>query len=327
MVFQEPRKSIWSRRRFFSAGLRAFAGLGLARLVSGANNTGKVPKIRVLSRKFITGPADRPFHLPTDAATGPDSNVYILDGVNHRVLIYTADGRLQSEFGAKGSEPGRLNMPLGIAAGSERTIYVADSGNHRFQIFDGDGTLIQAVPLPASPEHPADPSDLAVDVTSNRLYIADNDNHKIHVYDLAEKTFAVAIGTHGKFELQFRYPFLIDTSAQGYLLVVEPINTRVQVINSRGKFIRFIGSWGVRPGQLFRPKGVAVMKDSVFVSDSYLGRVQVFGLDGGFRGILADSEGTPLGFTTPTGIAADPKHRRLYVVELKANRVSVLGLE
>ena len=81
------------------------------------------------------------------------------------------------------------------------------------------------------------------------------------------------------------------------------------------------------PGQLFRPKGVAVWDNRVFVTDSYLGSVQVFDLNGDFLGALTDAAGAAMKFTTPTGIAVDANRKRLYVVELKANQVCRVDLE
>ena len=63
------------------------------------------------------------------------------------------------------------------------------------------------------------------------------------------------------------------------------------------------------------------------MTDSYLGNVQVFTLDGRFLGVLADAAGMPMAFTTPTGITIDSERHRLYVVELKANRVRRVDLE
>ena len=64
----------------------------------------------------------------------------------------------------------------------------------------------------------------------------------------------------------------------------------------------------------------------VFVSDSYLGVIQVFDHDGNVRCVLKDEEGSVMHFETPTGIFID-KHMRLYVVEMRANRVKVLQLQ
>jgi len=160
-----------------------------------------------------------------------------------------------------------------------------------------------------------------------RLYIADNDNHRLHIYNLSSDKFEGFFGEPGLGERQFRFPFLLDVSEKGYICVVEPINTRVQVLNSRGKFVNFIGAWGVDEGQLFRPKGVVILGNNVYVTDGYLGRVQVFDLKGNFLGILADTAAKPIKLITPTGIAADAKRKLLYVVELKANRVCRIELE
>ena len=48
---------------------------------------------------------------------------------------------------------------------------------------------------------------------------------------------------------------------------------------------------------------------------------------GDFLGMLTDSEGAPVQLVTPTGITIDAERRRLYVVELKADRVCRMDLE
>lgn len=266
--------------------------------------------------------------MPTDAAVGPEGDLYVLDGVHHRVVVFDIEGKFQRQFGTQGSEPGQFHFPLGIATAPDGKIYVADSGNHRFQILAPDGKPLDAVSLPdAGSEMPPDPTDTVVDAARQRVYVSDNDNHRVLVYDLANRRFESVWGKPGQGRRQFRYPFLVDLSADGYLLVVESINTRVQMLNPDGKFVRFIGAWGVNAGQLFRPKGVAIDGNRVFVTDSYLGSVQVFDLNGTFLGPLTDTAGTPMKFTTPTGIAVDAQRRRLYIVELKANQVCRVDLE
>jgi predicted CXXCH cytochrome family protein len=306
--------------------------LGLAAVTLAAQSVpaskGGGSTIAVRDEGAIVGPEGDFFNMPTDVAVGRNGSLYVLDGVNHRVVVYDAAGRFQFPFGSRGGGPGQFLYPLGIAADPNGNVYVADSGNHRFQIFTAEGKLLDAVPLPATASGlPPDPADVAVDPMRKRLYIADNDNHSIHVYSLAGRRFEPAWGSPGQDQRQFRFPFLIDVSAQGYLLVVEPINTRIQFLNPEGKFVGFIGGWGIDPGQLFRPKGVAVCGDRVFITDSYLGNIQAFDLSGRFLGALADTTGTPMEFATPTGIAVDASRNRLYVVELKANRVRRLALE
>jgi DNA-binding beta-propeller fold protein YncE len=287
-----------------------------------------VRTIKTLGKRVLVGPEGTPFNMPSDAAVGQNGVLYVLDGVNHRVVAYDANGEFRFQFGNRGSKRGQLLFPLGIATAPDGRIYVADSGNHRFQIFATDGKPIDAVTLPpVASGAPPDPTDVAVDPLRERLYIIDNDNHHIILYNLATRSFGSVWGSPGQAERQFRFPFLLDVSSQGYVFVVEPINTRVQVLNPEGKFVGFIGGWGVEPGQLFRPKGITIDADRVFVTDSYLGHVQVFKPTGEFLGLLADAAGTPMKFITPTGITCDPERKRLYVVELKANRVCRVDLE
>jgi DNA-binding beta-propeller fold protein YncE len=121
---------------------------------------------------------------------------------------------------------------------------------------------------------------------------------------------------------------LITLNKAKYLYIVDVINTRVQVLNPDGLFVAFIGGWGVEKGEFFRPKGVAIDKESrVFVSDSYMGIIQVFDSNGEFHAVVGDPEkGAVKKFVTPTGLFID-NHNRLYVVEMLANKVSVYHIE
>jgi hypothetical protein len=72
--------------------------------------------------------------------------------------------------------------------------------------------------------------------------------------------------------------------------VVDVLNTRVQKFDPFGNYISDIGSWGVLPGQLFRPKGVAIdRRNRVFVSDSYTGLIQIFTDFGRFLGVVCEN--------------------------------------
>jgi DNA-binding beta-propeller fold protein YncE len=66
-------------------------------------------------------------------------------------------------------------------------------------------------------------------------------------------------------------------------------------------------------------------KGNIYVSDSYLGVIQVFSNDTRLRYVLSDNE-KPYTFTSPTGITIDKKNR-LYVCEMLKNKVSVFQLE
>ena len=295
-------------------------------LLSFAPTVSAFGAVRIIGIKFlfnITGD----FSEPSDVAVSGDGRIYVVDGVNGRIKVFTSNGKAQASFGETGGGDGEFNFPLGIDVDDSGKIYVADSGNHRVQIFDRDGGFVSGIDLPGRGVKPADPTDVAVDETRNRLYVVDNDNHRYLAYDLSTSKLIADVGGPGEQELMFRYPFFLALNREGYLNIVDVINTRVQVVNPDGLFVTYISGWGVGAGQVFRPKGVAVdRRDRVYVSDSYMGVIQVFDSWGELQGVLGDADTSTVGrFRTPVGLCIDARDR-LYVVEMLANRVSVYGI-
>lgn len=88
--------------------------------------------IRIRTKSVIVGPRDEPFSMPSDAAVGRSGNLYVLDGVHHRVVVYDAAGEFRFQFGSRGGDAGQFLFPLGITTVPDGKVYVADSGNHRF---------------------------------------------------------------------------------------------------------------------------------------------------------------------------------------------------
>ncbi len=265
---------------------------------------------------------------PSDVAVSKDGKVYVVDGVNNRIKVFDAKGKELSSFGEAGVGDGRFNQPLGIDVDDSGKIYIADSGNHRVQIFDPKAAFLAKIDLPAKNGKPADPTDVAVDTKRDRLYVVDNDNHRIFFYTLSTLKPIKSVGEPGEQELMFRYPFLMTLDPGGNLYIVDVINTRVQVISPDGQYITQIGGWGVEKGEFFRPKGVAIDAEGrVFVSDSYMGVIQVFDSWGAFKGVLGDSGKKALHrFRTPVGLCIDHRNR-IYVVEMLADKISVYGIE
>ena len=264
----------------------------------------------------------------SDVSVSRDGKIYVVDGVNHKIRVFNPDGKPIFAFGREGAGNGEFKFPLGIDIDGSGKVYIADSGNHRLQIFNPEGGFIAKINIPSKTRHPADPTDVAVDDSRNRCYIVDNDNHHILVYDLATLKWIQTYGSPGTDKRAFRYPFFITLDKKKYLYIVDVINTRIQVLNPEGLFVEFIGGWGVEKGEFFRPKGVAIDKDGrVFVSDSYMGVIQVFDANSQFCAVVADpAKGKIKKFKPPAGLYIDTKNR-LYVVEMLANKVSVYQIQ
>jgi DNA-binding beta-propeller fold protein YncE len=104
--------------------------------------------------------------------------------------------------------------------------------------------------------------------------------------------------------------------------VVDVINARVQKFDPAGTHLLTIGELGGKAGTFYRPKGVAVGETgNIYVSDSFLGVVQVFSPDGRLAYVLGE-DGAATVFDTPVGLATSGT--RLYVTQMLAGKVAVL---
>ncbi len=260
--------------------------------------------------------------LPSDVAVDRKGRIYILDGTDSIVRIYSKSGKPLSTLGDQST----LNLPMGLDVSPDGGVLVADSGNHRVVFFPvaAANPVLFDLPIPVD-GNPADPTDVVFGQHYDTFFVVDNDNHRVLALDM-EGRVLWSSGRMGRNPGEFRFPFMLDRNKEGNIFIVEVINTRVQVLDKDGEYVRFIGDWGIEAGQFFRPKGVTVESlGKLFVSDSYLGVIQIFTTGGEFVGAVGDETGTLRKFTTPMGITASGK--RLHVIEMYSNRLVVLERE
>jgi DNA-binding beta-propeller fold protein YncE len=224
------------------------------------------------------------FSQPSDVSVSREGLIYVVDGVNNKIKVFNQKGTFLYSFGRKGTKNGEFQFPLGIGIGDSGKVYIADSGNQRVQVFTPGGSYLTHFVIPSKDGYPAEPTDVAVDEARGRCYVVDNNNHYILAYDLSSLKLLEIYGSPGTEKREFRYPFLMALDKYSYLYIVDVINTRVQLLNPDGLFVTNIGRWGVEKGEFFRPKGVAIDNNNrSYVSDSYMGVIQVFDSSGGFQ--------------------------------------------
>lgn len=305
--------------RFDSIPLLAIITICLNVLSQAVIAAEPVPVKNIQHLFTIKGDKTSPLSLPSDVAVDHDGNIYIVDSGNHRIAVFDDNGTHVSYISGKGHKKAETTNPVGIDV-SDNRVYLADKDNHRIQIFDKQGTNIKSISL-SQGNIAIRPVDVAVN--KNLIYISENNNHKVMVYDNSGKLHH-QWGGEGTNRGELRYPATISIY-QNNAYVVDVLNSRVQIFNGKGELQAIAGEWGVLPGQLFRPKGVAHDKEgNIYVSDSYLGVIQVFSNDTRFQYALGKN-GKPYKFTTPSGISIDKKNR-LYVCEMLDNKVSVFSL-
>ncbi|MGD8589334.1 MAG: NHL repeat-containing protein [Chromatiales bacterium] len=276
----------------------------------------------------LNGPENSPMSMPTDIAIGLNEQIYIVDSGNNRVICYSKEGKFLFTFGSAGEGEGQLLAPVGISTASDGSVFVADRGNRRIQIFDENGKFLTSLPTQVN-DQIATPVDVAVDRSGKHIYVTiTKPFHRVLVFgEGAGKGEVASIwGKPGSNLGEFRFPATLAVGPDKNVYIVDVFNSRVQVFRESGQPLVTIGAWGVTPGHLFRPKGIAIGKDGLIaVSDSYLEVVQLFNSDTRFQAVLGEN-GEFAHFSTPTGLAMDAQGR-LYIAEMLANKVSVLQLE
>ncbi len=285
--------------------------------------TGRLWAMRCIQSEIQQEIAPADVDQPSDIAVGPQGRIYLVDGVNNRIVVLAADGTPAFTFGRGGDKPGELKHPVGIDISKNGRVFIADTGNHRIQVFDPAGKFLYMFPVNTAPgEKPAAPVDVLALERKDYVYVSDRNNHKIKVHR-HNGAFVFEWGGFGEERGRFRYPGILAADQYNRIYVVDVLNTRVQQFDPDGNFITAIGTWGVSPGELYRPKGVVVDKaDRVYITDSFMECIQAFTDVGGFLGVVCDGN-TKRDFTTPVGIAVDTAGR-LLVVEMRANRIVIV---
>ncbi len=129
-----------------------------------------------------SGPGE--FNLPRDVAIGKDGQIYVTDGGNFRVQVFSRDGQFIRSFGSVGKQLGNFARPKEIAADAQGNVYVVDAAFGNFQIFNSEGEMLMFIGDRSEQEGPGRymlPSGIAVD-EDGRVYFVDQWFRKVDVF-------------------------------------------------------------------------------------------------------------------------------------------------
>ncbi len=134
------------------------------------------------------------------------------------------------------------------------------------------------------------------------------------------KALDVFIGKAGA-ESNIAKPYNV-TAAGDVVYVTDTARREVFVFDSLNKKVNFIGNQA--SGKLSLPTGIALDQDGkIYVSDSTQAKILIYSPDGKLKSVI----GKKGEFTRPVGIAINKALKRLYIVDLKENRVKAYTLD
>jgi DNA-binding beta-propeller fold protein YncE len=127
--------------------------------------------------KAGTGPGE--FNRAEGICVDAQDHIYVADSCNHRIQIFSADGKFIRQYGKAGSGLGELSYPYDIAVDARGDQFVCEFGNSRIQVFDANCQPVEIIGGPgAAPGRFANPWGVALDSRGN-LYVADALNHRV----------------------------------------------------------------------------------------------------------------------------------------------------
>ncbi|MBS1684133.1 MAG: T9SS type A sorting domain-containing protein [Bacteroidetes bacterium] len=247
-----------------------------------------------------SGSAANQLNYPSGIALDATGNLYVADGLNHRVQKFAAGSTSATNAVTvagglgSGSALNKLYTPRGIYVDATGNIYVGEENNNRVTRFPAGstagsyGTIVAGTGSQSSAANGVGaPLNVALDA-SGQLVVTDFDNQRIQRFPVGSTagtngTTIAGTAVAGGTSAQLNGPTSSCYDAAGNLYVADYNNARVQkfAAGSSGGSSAVTVAGGNGSGsalnQLYHPEGVAVdAAGNLFVSDEGNSRVLMF---------------------------------------------------
>jgi DNA-binding beta-propeller fold protein YncE len=253
-------------------------------------------------QRALLGATPDPYYQmrkPFAAAYDVQGRLLVTDPGLAALLRFDRERKVMEVLGTKG--PVTLKVPLGLATLPDGSVLVADVGLRMVVAMDPEGK-IRAVY--GSNGELTNPTDAIASPDGTKLYVADSKEHKIHVFDRETAELLFSFGGRGEGEGEFQFPTSLAFDAEGNLLVVDQLNSRMQTFTEEGAFLDQFGQLGVGFGDFVRPKDVAVDElGLIYVSDAAFNNLQLFDTDFALLTYVGGGGKEPGEFQVASGVA------------------------
>lgn len=187
-------------------------------------------------KKFgIPGIGDGQFNKPTGVNVDKDGRIVVTDWQNHRVQVFSAEGKFLFNFGT--GIPEKLKHPReAIFLSSQNIFVVSDTGNNVLKVFDEKGNFLRIIGKPGNKKGELySPRGLVVD-KENRLIVCDFDNHRLQFFNLQDGKALNSFGSKGINVGQFNNPLAVAVINKEEIIVTDWRNDRVQIFSMGPKW-------------------------------------------------------------------------------------------
>ncbi len=159
--------------------------------------------------------------------------------------------------------------------------------------------------------------------SSGSVFITDTFNHRVQVFNL-EMAFLDEFGIEGTGAGEFNEPSSVSVNvhltpqtrgSSGSVFITDTFNHRIQMFDLQGNYIGQFGSEGSGEAEFNQPSGVSVSpitvngsSGSVFITDTFNHRIQMFDLQGNYVGQFGSEGSGDEQFNKPGGIVFIPDY-------------------
>ncbi len=157
-------------------------------------------------------------------SAGRTGRIYVSEFYNHRVQIFSEEGKLLGNWGGDGGTEGKVHYPDKLTVAPDGNVFVADTHNERIQKFDPQGGFLEQFTSSGAGGF-QDPTDVAVDL-KGRMHVTDSGTFRL-----------IMLGPKGEFltewrlpethEARFQSPVGVAIDQQGYLYVSDLAENRL----------------------------------------------------------------------------------------------------
>jgi DNA-binding beta-propeller fold protein YncE len=155
---------------------------------------------------------------PNEVAFGRNGDVFLVEGHtpgamgDPRVLKFDKNGKFITQWGGKGSEPGKFQVAHGIAIDPKGQLWVTDRENSRIQIFDQDGKYLRELKYAGLP--------CAIEFHSDAIWMVNGFTGQILKLDLDGKVVGV-FGKAGTGPGEFGEAHYLTVSPKGEIYIAD----------------------------------------------------------------------------------------------------------
>lgn len=215
--------------------------------------------------------ANRVLSAPMGVNLDPQGRIWVVDGAEGYLRVFSPDGNLLETWGEAGAGEGQFNFGgLGdIAFAPDGTFYVVDSANHRVQQFAPDRAFIRewdsagnAGGTLASPSTAAllgKPTDVAV-APDGTVFISDGERNLVEHYS-ADGNWLDTLGLGGGQD-RLNSPGGVAFDAQGNVWVADYGRGRIAVFAPNGSYLQDVAPVNLPTDLAFDDSGRLYVADA-----------------------------------------------------------------